>query len=389
MRRLVFFAAVIGTCAAACASTIFGFDAVSLAPIPDASTERPDANLDGSSDVAPTGACGAPLGTSDNCAACGHSCLGAACVDGGCETIPLLSGATNPAALVLDKGAVYIATFDDVLRIDKETNASFDVLRGGTRGAFIESLAVDESLVYWGERQASTFACPKTGCPDAGGTRQGPAATNPIAIALAGGDLVWNDGLAARLFAVDRRTGQDTRALSSTLVRSRTLATDETAIYVPNGDDQAILRIALDGGSTTTLAHTTAPATALTLVGSTVFFGASDGSLGVVRTNGGGAVAFAARTTSVASLASDGNHIYWADRGTTAANGQRQSDGCIYRCPLATCTVAKPTAVRCGLSTPTRIAVDENAIYWTNLGPGMENDLPVSGSAAKMAKPPP
>ena len=141
----------------------------------------------------------------------------------------------------------------------------------------------------------------------------------------------------------------------------------------------------LDGGATSVLAGTAGAPGGIAIVDGTVYFG-ENGNLGAVSARGGKVVLFGAPSKMASAIASDGQFLYWTDRGSTDATGARQADGCVWRCALATCASAPPTALVCGLYGPNAIAVDAPTVYWTTLGPGSSNEL-AQGTASKMTKP--
>lgn len=377
---------------AACAS-LLGLEDASLAPATtdaDGASDVPVAEAGGLDASPPTGDCGAPLGTSDNCAACGHSCLGARCDDGGCGIIPILSGAVGPSSIALDDVAVYFATFDQIYRADKATNVAVDILAGQGGGGSIQSVVLDGPNAYWAARLSGASTGPKAGVGDAGRRRLGPGNTSPLAVAIAGERLLWNEYATATLQSVDKNDGSDQRQVTSATMRSASIAVDGDVAYLADSLASRILRVKLDGSSTTTLAITNGTAAGIALTADSVYFGSASGGLGVVAKTGGSASSFGTpQTRSVSDVATDGVSLYWADPGTLDGDGHRKADGCIWRCTLATCTSAPPVAVACGQFAPYRIAVDAHAIYWMNLGPGSPTDFSREASALKIAKPPP
>lgn len=349
-----------------------------------------EASLDAGRDAADAKTpvdCGVPLGTADNCAACGHSCVGGSCTDGGCSVVPVTSGRTNPTALALDNGSVYIATLDSILRADKLTNDVAPLFAGSAGGA-VRDVAADGTRVYWAAKFSAVQACPTADC-DGGGVTLGPNGTHPIAVAVQADLVVWSAFDTAILSAANKNDGSNPHPLSSENMRAAALLADPSDVYVADTMSPRILKVPLDGSTFKTLATTNGPPSGLALVGDTVYFGVQGGALGVVPRNGGGAVLFGAPTKSAAGLATDGTFLYWADHGTLDGTGARKADGCIYRCALATCTTAPPTVVVCGQIGPKAVAVDGRAVYWTSLGPGTPTDFGTEGAVSKIGKPPP
>ena len=352
-------------------------------PRSETSSDAGDAGADGKAPVD----CGVPLGTADNCAACGHSCVGGSCTDGGCAVVPVTSGLTNPLALALDDASVYIATYDSILRADKLTN---DVapLFSGTAGGGVRDVVTDETRVYWAAKSSSVQSCPTADC-DGGGVTLGPAGTFPLAVAVQADLVVWSASATAIVSAANKSDGSNPHPLSSESMRAAALVATSSDVYVADTMSPRILRVPLDGSTLKTLATTSGLPSGIALAGDALYFGVQGGALGVVPRNGGGAVLFGAPTKSAAGLATDGTFLYWADHGTLDGTGARRADGCIYRCPLATCTTAPPTVVVCGQVGPRAVAVDERAVYWTSLGPGKPSDFATSGTVSKIGKPPP
>jgi hypothetical protein len=91
-----------------------------------------------------------------NCGACGHSCLGGACADGGCQPILLAPDQDMPNGLAVDPdpaGYVYWTIFEDpghVLRkMKRDPSAAIEIVYEPTAAETPTMLAIAGARVYW------------------------------------------------------------------------------------------------------------------------------------------------------------------------------------------------------------------------------------------------
>ena len=368
---------------AGCAA-VLGFDDASEATAGDGGSSEPS---DGSSSEAADAVdCGAPLGTSENCAACGHSCLGAACRNGACDAIPLKTGLTNPQGIALTEDSVFVAlSFDDaILRIDK-SGVSFSQITKSTAGGLPRAVATDADRVFWAASASEVRSCLLTGC--AGAAMQYEA-TNPSLVLVDGDRVVWSEPESIQ--SRDKSDGGAPLTLAAGVV-ARAIESDGTYVYAADTMNQKIIRAPLAGGPTDTLTTTSKSPFGIAVTSTTLYYGESKGAVVSIPINGGAPTPFGAPTISATGLATDGTFLYWADEGDLDAQGMRKPDGCIRACPLATCATSTPIELACGQAGATSIAVDDQAVYWTNFGitdPTGTTFVMNAGSVMKVGKPP-
>src|SRR5206468_1326744 len=98
-----------------------------------------------------SGPCGDILTSGDNCGRCGHSCLGGACADGGCQPLAIRSN-TSPRNLAVDKDHVYWLEpkTNRVMQADKDGKNTLELAYGGPNNDYPLALAIDDAGVYWG-----------------------------------------------------------------------------------------------------------------------------------------------------------------------------------------------------------------------------------------------
>lgn len=136
--------------------------------------------------------------------------------------------------------------------------------------------------------------------------------------------------------------------------------------------DGGIARVPLGGGTTAKLAPATAPGP-LAADDNAVYF--VDGeALMRADLSGGAPVTLAQTGAKPAALLSEGDSLYWVNRGTIAG-----FDGRVMR-------VAKQggaaTALATGQAEPISLAMDQDHVYWVNKGDGKVRRAPRAGGEA-------
>lgn len=366
---------------AACA-TVLGFEDAEVAgDAPDADAATPEAGPDA---LAPDAAeCGAPLGTSQNCGACGHSCLGQACDAGSCAPLVLDNAINGPIALAVGANAVYVASGPDlVMRYPKNGSSSDTMTHGASAGGGPQRIATIAGAVYWSAYYSGVYRCAPDGCPDAAGPDEISSANTPQAIAAGGGRVAFAERQTGHLMIVGDDGGGPKIDLTLSGVPAELFA-DPTFAYLTQRSPSQLVRIRLDDGGSTSTSLPGNPA-GIVVSGGVAYVALRGGAMVAVPLDGGASTSFGAPTKSAFAVATDGKHLYWTDEGDADGGAFVRGTSCIRRCPLATCTSVASTPVICGLADANGIGVDEDAIYWIEFG---EASAP-TGSLMKLAKPP-
>jgi hypothetical protein len=254
-----------------------------------------------------------------NCGSCGHSCQGATCVGGLCQTTQLAAAESRPLGIAVDASKVYwtndpTTTGGDVRSIP---------LSGGT---------------------ASVLTTPT-----------GP--TNPFWLTLSGSTLFWTVDQSAQTTTsaiMKVSTGGGSQTLLFTGGQLGGITSDATYVYYTTST--SIDRLPTTGGAATTLHSGTFNLGGLAMDAS--YFYWTDATLDVVvKINRSTQV-----TTNLASgqgdpmgIAVDASYVYWTNQATGTVVKQALSQ------PGGTITV-----VASGQSLPTGLAQDTNTLYWVN-----------------------
>lgn len=292
----------------------------------------------------------------ENCGACGHTCLGGACVAGACQAVRL-TDAPSPRAIAVDADAVYWSAFDGgIYRVARAGGSPATVVPPGQ--ALADSLAVDAAHVYWPSDDGAPGAgailrSPKApGAPDVQAFVSG--LTTPDAVAVAGGFVYFGtegDGVGR----VPIAGGAPTLLWKGDVTRVTVDATHAYVTVAKGSWGSAVVSVPLDGGAAVTLSS--APdleiyLTSVAVSGGDVFWiSGNPTALRRVPAGGGATTVVAA---GAVDLAADEAFLYWLD----------PAEGRVRRAPLGG---GAPEVLAVGQSGGS-MAVDEQAIYWTNWG---------------------
>lgn len=286
----------------------------------------------------------------DHCGACDHSCGGGVCAAGKCQPVTLLENVADPGYLRERGDALYFVTQTAIHQVFKQTK------RGTARlldGAFGAGIAVDETHVY-AAGSGGVLAI-----PHAGGLAVPITPIPKTEVAVRGGELLVCDSRAEKedLLKFPRLGGAEAVKLvkDTTLCHSIAIAPDNTAFF----SGEKIFRIVdfakKDQGAVEV--PESGPARRLAVDAESIYSTAQSSTQILRRPLGGGK-----NITTIESpepiesgdLALDATHVYW----TTGTEG-----GGVYRAPKTGGAVEE---VAKNESFPRGIAVDQEAIYWTN-----------------------
>lgn len=326
----------------------------------------------------------------DNCGRRGHGCLGGACQSGACQPIVLASGQRGPRGLAVHRGTVYWANGG------WDTNGLGAIMACATAGcdggptplANPQSrpirVVADDIRIYWTVAGKSVQTCMlSTKCGVGEPTTLSSGLTSRFSLALASGYLYWasndKDGgavmrLAIRdigivdaapapivsdrqaelrdiavdatnslkptLYWIEADSDAGTAALMTCTLDERgtcapgtllahlqgpqRMVVDARTVYVSETDDGKIVACPISGcGDAGTLLGRLDGPLPLLVEGAMVYFAESNGgTVGAVPTDGGTPVTIAAGQNYPFDLALDDDAIYWTDRGDVdASNG--------------------------------------------------------------------
>ena len=311
-----------------------------------------------------------------HCGACDHGCLGGQCDGGVCQPRVLVEDLQLVRALALDGTHVYWLSGGDgnVERISK-LGAGRELIADGQTDA--RALLVDTAHVYWTDPvlkrvlQANKEAG-ATVTPFANNVKEvrGLARTDQAIVVTQGSP----EG-AVRKWPLDNTPALD---LATGLADPALVVTDATWAHVvellPGAADDQILRMPLDGSAAATvLASGLDLPRALANDGTFVFWASADGT--VSRVSPAGAVLpIASGADDATGVAADVDHVFW----TQIAAGQ----GSLHR---AAKDGSGPQQLASGFVSPMSVLVDDQAIYWVEVGP-MSGGLFLQGKIWILAK---
>jgi hypothetical protein len=335
-----------------------------------------------SADCDTDGACETDTDTNaDHCGACNHGCLGASCVIGRCQPIVLRSGQSFPHVVTVDDRYVFWTTGGvdlgngTVMRVNKDGTNPIELVTGAPKP---RGITLDEMNVYWTDGyDGSLHRVPKGGGADAVLAPGGPA-VNPDEgdVVLDGGRVYWTHTDAGLIFAADLDGGNATTLVSGEIANE--LAVLDGMLYF-TGADGGLKRLPIGGGAIEVFTSPSdLPAihysSGIATTADTVFFRESDYGGGTL----GRAMRFDVGTETIALLASspgaramsvDASHAYWTS----------DKDGTVSKVALDGSDLVH---LADGQDDPTGIAVDDEAVYWTNRA--LAN--PGAGTVLKVAK---
>jgi len=303
-------------------------------------------------------------GDARHCGACGHDCLGGACQAGvcqvatiasgqaapygvavdakaiyftditagsvmtcpiaGCGTAPALfaSGLDNPHDVKSDGENVYFTTSDSVLSCPVSgCGAKPTVIAGGQ--ADPEVVVIDGSRVYWAAHVGgAVLSCPLSGCKGAP-TVIAANESGALAIAVDTNNVYWTDGVTpggtVRSCPLSGCGPTGPTTLAGDLDIPQDIVTNGQRVYWTNWSGYSVMSCPVTG---------------------------CNGSPDIMLT----ASAF------FDGIALDASNVYFT-------NGM--DDGSVMSCPLAGCPPEGPKVLGAHQSAAGKVAVDDQAVYWT------------------------
>lgn len=307
-----------------------------------------------------------------NCGACGHDCLGGACVEGACQPVVIGEGQGSASGLAVGREHVFWGDEAKVVWRARKDGSEAPVLVGG-QGLALEpvSLAIDETHVYW-----ATYAKTPTGEVARAAIDDGPI--EPLttgwsqlsAVRIAQDDVFFLGAVDTTILVA--RVGKHGGSAEPRFMQASKNAPDFGALVSDTGSvyfvtDAAILRLPMSEGDAVVVHEDAFGGRVPLAVDETHVYWGFDGALQRKRKDGSGAAETLA-SAAVGSLAVDATHVYWLNLG--AATGAGTSS--IQR-------IAKdggePELLHFGVRGAGEIALDEDAVYFTVAGEGTVRKL--------------
>jgi hypothetical protein len=326
--------------------------------LPDDSAPTSD-SAPPSIDASGADACGPNISADiHNCGACGHDCLGGACIGGVCQPSLLASDQGVPRGLAVVRGNVYWAS-----------NTKNTVMRVGTDGSRLTPLLSNQKtpidmvvrpdglLLLTGDGAVIHASLDGTGQrtvvpPSASGSTTGRIA--------AVGDVVYFTNARDKTLSRSDLDGGARATLASGQSSPFGVAANATRVFWSADVDGggAIQALDVDGTDVTVLASAQATPRTLVLFGSTVYWVTSVASGNVMRAvlladGGANTSVFASAQNMPWAVVEDADSVYWTTAGVP---------GAIYACPRAGCG-GPPRVVVSGVVQPTYLVTDARAVY--------------------------
>ena len=288
-----------------------------------------------------------------NCGGCGLACQPSNVNPQGCSAgrclIPLATGQTNPSGIAVDDASVYWTNYSD----------GGTVARVSIDGGTPTTLATDQQ------------------CPND--------------IAVLNGQVFWTNNVHSGSVMQESTLGGTPTPIARGQASPGLIAVDESNVYWTNTEDAgSVVLSPRSGGALVTLATDQDAPTGIAVYDGGVYWTNDDsppgGSLVTVPANGSGMPeTLIPAQVFPFGIAVDSSGAYWTSQGNVG------SSGAIYFEPTSSFMLGNTSAYVIPLATqqdvPTRIALDESYVYWTNAGTGLTDGSIMKVLRAKPAKP--
>ena len=326
-----------------------------------------------------------PLTDRKNCGRCGHDCLGGACADGACKPVTLASGQGQPLGITLLNGYVYWTN-----------HLSHEVRRARTDGTdqslFAQNTAefrrpsgivTDGVAIYFAAIELGTggvFACPASDCNGAALRRISSKSSHDVGIR--GGTAYYTSILDGTLSRASI-TGAGETAIS-TINTPFQIAVDATHAYLTSNEND-IVRVPLGGGIPESVGSNRGDLAGGIFVDDarvywTYTFYTKPGVILARDKATGVTTGYTNTARNPTNVIADSKLVYWITLGTSEQERER-NDGKLFACPIAGCPSTGPLLLADGLENGIGLALDDAAIYYTEIG------LTGIGAVRKIAKP--
>jgi sugar lactone lactonase YvrE len=296
-----------------------------------------------------------------NCGACGHKCLGASCQNGTCTPETIVTGQASPMAIAVDAATIYwlnrgtsAATYHDgtVVAKQKAGGAATVLATGQTSPA---AIALDASRIYWvnSDPQNGTVNAIAKGGGAVAVLLSGEPGPNAIAVDATG--VYWNRNWSstADLMRVNLAGGTAVSIAQRSNVVINGVAADGTNAFfttVASGGGQGGLwKVDVMGGFVFTL-ESNVDCFGVVSFGPDLYYGrmfdvwrrAKDDST---------TATLGTASSNPTRIAVDQNYVYWLDGNALMA---------------APTVGGSMLTLAQGLTKPSALAVDATYVYWTD-----------------------
>ncbi len=307
-------------------------------------------------------------GERENCGACGHSCLGGACISGLCQPFALVTGQNTPDAILLDATSVYwvnkVPDTGKVLKVAKTGGPPMTIAAMQNNPS---SLALDGTFVYW------------TNFVNNGNVAKAPVSASGFVIVLASnqnqprsivvdgatGTAYWTNFGNGTLSQVNLANNAS-KAIFFGQSGPSGLANDADNLYWTNANDGTVRRGTRQQNVSTVGSGKGIPLRLVVDTTSAFWTTATGVSVLTAPLPSGATVTLASGLIANAwGIALSGPDVYFT------ANGP---NGAVLKVPRAGGAVTTVASQQAG---PNSVAIDEKAVYWTNS---------LDGTVMKLAK---
>lgn len=301
--------------------------------------------------------CEASLSDSNHCGTCGRVC-DSGCNNATCQWTKVASSLDSPVELAVDANNVYFGDYGGLQKVPKSGGT---IVQLAVDSGDFGDIVVDATRVYWTDQDPAFVRS----VPIAGGSTQTHATGTKFqlnGLYVSPTTLYWATGFGGSIESISLSGGAPVNLASGESYTSRVSLVGTTLVWTQTISSGAVwkLDLATSGATPQVLASGSQPSALATANGS-VFYSAN-GNIMKVDLAGGAPVPLAA-ANNVLEIVTDGLNVYWL------SDPQTQLTGKIVRVPVdggPTFTIAHT------LYNPSRIAMDETHVYWTDV---LQNDI--------------
>lgn len=307
---------------------------------------------------------------SKNCGACGHDCLGGACVGGKCQSLVVVSGLVTGFVvyeIAVDRGFLYwvnptSSNTTEIRQLPLDGGSSIvlaSVPEGLTIG-YPSAIKVNDDRVY--ALVSSYDGLVLSVGFDGGGPVSIPTSRHPRGLAIDQSAVYWGSQPQSVGYGVLMKAsfdgGSPTPLLNEPLY-IEDVATDGFSVFWATGGGR-VMRAQVDGGAPSVVAMGQSPSRLAVDAKHLYWTNSAQGTVMKAPLDGGAPVLLAANQGQPGGIALDSTHLYWAN----------VRDNRVMSLTLSGGTLREVTAVDAGPDVglsggPFGLALDERNIYFT------------------------